>query len=263
MTEAFDTGRPHPARVYDYLLGGKDNFAADRAAAQQGVAANPNAVTAPRQNRAFLQRTVRWLASRRDVKQFLDIGTGLPTRPNVHEVAQGIDPAARVVYADNDPIVLAHARALLTGRAEGRTDYVEADLRDPKSILAAPELRATLDFDQPVGLLLYAVLHFIEDDQDPYGIVKELMDALPAGSYLVVSHITADHDPESWGRFAEIMRGQGIPTRLRSRDEVGRFFDGLELVEPGVVPILQWRPDQEVPFTDTQVALYGGVARKP
>jgi hypothetical protein len=215
------------------------------------------------QNRAFLRRVVRFLAAEAGVRQFLDIGTGLPTRPSVHEVAQGIDPAARIVYADNDPIVLAHARALLEGAREGRTGYLEADLREPARILAAPELRETLDLGRPVALLLFAILHFIEDADDPYAIVGELMGALPSGSYLVISHITADHDPESWGRFGEIMRRQGIATRLRSSAEVGRFFDGLELVEPGVVPILRWRADEDVPFTDAQVSLYGGVARKP
>ncbi|WP_236045502.1 SAM-dependent methyltransferase [Paractinoplanes ovalisporus] len=262
MTEAFDNGRPHPARVYDYLLGGKDNFAADRAAAEQGIKVNPNAVTAPRQNRAFLRRSVNYLAQR-GVRQFLDIGTGLPTKPTVHEVAQRVEPAARVVYADNDPLVLAHARALLTGSPEGRTCYVDADLREPRRILESAELRETLDLEQPVGLLLFAVLHFIEDDHDPYGIVKELMSALPSGSFLVVSHLTADYDPEAWGRFTEVMRNQGMVSRLRSQAEVGRFFDGLEMVEPGVVPILSWRPDEDVPFTDAQVSLYGGIGKKP
>ncbi|GAA2915446.1 hypothetical protein Acy02nite_69980 [Actinoplanes cyaneus] len=262
MTEPLDTGRPHPARVYDVLLGGKDNFAADRAAAAQGLEVNPNAATAPRQNRAFLQRTVRFLAGR-GIRQFLDIGTGLPTSPNVHEVAQGADPSSRIVYVDNDQLVLAHARALLTSAPQGRTEYVDGDLRRVDEILAAPALRETLDLDQPVGVLLFAVLHFIEDSDDPYAIVRRIMAAVPSGSYLVLSHITADHDPESWARFAQLMRAQGIPTRVRSHAEVTAFFDGLDLVEPGVVPILRWHPEQDVPFTDAQVALYGGVARKP
>ncbi|MDI6102442.1 SAM-dependent methyltransferase [Actinoplanes sp. NEAU-A12] len=262
MPEPLDTGRPHPARVYDYLLGGKDNFAADRAAAAEGLKANPNAATAPRQNRAFLRRTVRLLAES-GIRQFLDIGTGLPTSPNVHEIAQAVAPSARVVYVDNDPLVLAHARALLTSAPEGRTAYVEANLRDAGTILDAPELLEVLDLRQPVAVLLFAVLHFLEDDADPYAVVGKLMSALPSGSHLVISHITADHDPESWARFAEIMRRQGIGTRLRSQAEVSRFFTGLELLEPGVVPILRWRPEQEPEFTDAQVALYGGVARKP
>ncbi|GAA0486441.1 hypothetical protein Ade02nite_10220 [Paractinoplanes deccanensis] len=258
-----DTGRPHPARVYDYLLGGKDNFAADRAAAAKGLEANPNAATAPRENRAFLRRTVRFLAAEAGIDQFLDIGTGLPTSPNVHEVAQAADPSARIVYVDNDPIVLTHARALLTSEPPGRTAYVGARLQEAEHILDATEVRDTLDLDRPVALLLFAILHFIEDHEDPYGIVTRLMDRLPSGSYLVVSHITGDYDPGSWARFAAVMRDQGIPTRIRSRDEVTRFFDGLDLVDPGVVPILSWRPESEPEFTDAQVALYGGVGRKP
>ncbi|MEU8820740.1 SAM-dependent methyltransferase [Actinoplanes sp. NPDC048796] len=263
MTDAFDTGRPHPARVYDFLLGGKDNFAADRAAAEEGLKANPNAATAPRQNRAFLQRTVRFLAAEAGVRQFLDIGTGLPTAPNVHEVAQEADPSARIVYVDNDPIVLSHARALLTSNPSGRTAYVGARLQEAATILDAPEVRDTLDLDEPVALLLFAILHFIEDDENPYDIVESLMSRLPSGSYLVLSHITGDHDPESWARFTAIMREQGIPTRLRSQPEVSRFFAGLDLIDPGVVPILRWRPTTATDLTDAQVALYGGVARKP
>ncbi|AGZ42826.1 SAM-dependent methyltransferase [Actinoplanes friuliensis] len=263
MAEPLDTGRPHPARVYDVLLGGKDNFAADRAAAAEGLKVNPNAATAPLQNRAFLQRAVRFLAGEAGVRQFLDIGTGLPTSPNVHEVAQAIDPTARIVYADNDPIVLTHARALLTSSPEGRTAYVDASLQDVDGILKAPELRETLDLDEPVAVLLLAILHFLDDDADPWSIVDRLMAGLPSGSWLVLSHITDDHDPESWARFAAIMRRQGITTRLRGHDDVARFFTGLELVEPGVVPILRWRPDHEETLTDAQVALYGGVASKP
>ncbi|WP_433203150.1 SAM-dependent methyltransferase [Dactylosporangium sp. CS-047395] len=257
MAAPFDTGRPHPARVYDYLLGGKDNFAADRSAAQAGLKVNPNAATAPLQNRAFLARTVKFLAEA-GVRQFLDIGTGLPTSPNVHEIAQGIAPESRIVYVDNDPIVLTHARALLTSAPEGRTAYVDATLQEIKG-----EFWEHLDRDRPVALLLFAILHFVDDDDEPYELVRRLMAALPSGSYLVLSHITADFEPEEWGRFAAIMRAQGITTRLRDKAEVTRFFDGLELVDPGVVPILQWRPDATAPLTDAQAALYGGVARKP
>jgi len=249
--------------VYDVLLGGKDNFAADRAAAAEGLKINPNATTAAVQNRAFLHRTVRFLAAEAGIRQFLDIGTGLPTAPNVHQVAQAVDPSARVVYGDNDPIVLAHARALLTSAPEGRTAYLDTNLQEVDRILAAPELHETLDLGEPVAVLLFAILHFIEDHDDPYGIVDRLMAALPSGSYLVLSHITADHDPESWERFVGVMRGRGIATRLRSHAEVARFFTDLELIEPGVVPILQWRPERDEPFTDAQVALYGGVGRKP
>jgi hypothetical protein len=170
---------------------------------------------------------------------------------------------ARIVYVDNDPIVLTHARALLTSTPEGRTAYVDANLQDVDRILAAPELRDNLDLEKPVAVLLFAILHFLDDDADPYGIVDRLMAALPSGSYLVISHITADYDPESWSRFADIMRRQGITTRLRTHAEVTQFFTGLELVEPGVVPILRWRPDHDDAFTDAQAALYGGAGRKP
>ncbi|MCU7729256.1 SAM-dependent methyltransferase [Actinoplanes sp. KI2] len=253
--------RAHPARVYDYLLGGKDNFAVDRAAAEEGLKANPNAATAPLQNRAFMRRAVRWLAADAGIRQFLDIGTGLPTSPNVHEVAQGVDPAARIVYVDNDPLVLTHARALLTSAPAGHTAYVDSDLSDVDRVLAGA--RDNLDLSRPVALLLFAILHFFEDDADPYGLVAKLLAALPSGSYLVVSHVTADHEPQKWARFVEVMRRQGMPSHLRSRAEVTRFFDGLDLVDPGVVPILQWRPTEPAELTDAQVALYGGVGRKP
>ncbi|GAA3301998.1 SAM-dependent methyltransferase [Dactylosporangium vinaceum] len=263
MAEPLDVERAHPARVYDFLLGGTDNFPADRAAAAEGLKVNPNAATAPRQNRAFMRRAVRWLAAEAGVRQYLDIGTGLPTSPNVHEVAQGVDPSARIVYVDNDPLVLTQARALLTSRPEGRTTYVDAGLHEADKILRSPTVRATLDFDRPIALLLFAILHFVDDDGDPYGVVRRLVDGLPTGSYVVLTHVTADYDPEAWARFVEVMRRQGMPSRLRSRAEFTRFFDGLDLVDPGVVPILHWRPDEPVDLTDAQVALYGGVARKP
>jgi len=246
--------------VYDYLLGGKDNFAVDRAAAEEGLKANPNAATAPLQNRAFMRRAVRWLAADAGIRQFLDIGTGLPTSPNVHEVAQSVDPAARIVYVDNDPLVLTHARALLTSTKAGHTAYVDANLSDVDRVLAGA--RENLDLTKPVALLLFAILHFFEDDADPYGLVEKLLAALPSGSYLVVSHVTADHEPEKWARFVEVMRKQGMPSHLRSRAEVARFFDGLDVVDPGVVPILHWRPAEQTDLTDVQVALYGGVGRK-
>ena len=260
MAEPLDTGRPHPARVYDFLLGGKDNFAVDRAAAAEGLKVNPNAATAPLQNRAFMGRVVRHLAGEAGVTQFLDIGTGLPTSPNVHETAQAVNPAARVVYVDNDPIVLTHARALLTSTPQGRTSYVDGAVQDAERILRTAEVRDTLDPARPVAVLLMAILHFIDDEG--YEIVRRIVDALPSGSYLAISHVTADHDPESWAKFSAVMRRQGISTYLRDRAAVTRFFDGLEVVEPGVVPILQWRPDEQPALTDAQVALYGGVARK-
>jgi S-adenosyl methyltransferase len=261
------TDRPHPARVYDYLLGGKDNFPADQAAAQQGLEANPNGRVPPRENRAFLRRAVHYLAAEAGIRQFLDIGTGLPTSPNVHEVAQAVDPRSRIVYVDNDPIVLVHARALLTGSPEGRTDYLDADLRDVPGILGSTELRETLDLSKPVGLLLIAIMHFVPDDDDPYGIAKRLMAALPSGSYLALSHLTGDFDPQAWEGVAAIYRRSGVTMRVRSRPEVDRFFDGLDLVEPGVQSLPRWRPDPATQAadqpSDAEVSVYGGIARKP
>jgi SAM-dependent methyltransferase len=260
------TDRPHPARVYDYLLGGKDNFAADRAAAEQGIKANPASRVPPRENRAFLRRAVRFLAAERGIDQFLDIGTGIPSAPNVHHVAQEVNPAARVVYVDNDPIVLAHARALLTSSPEGRTEYLDADLRDVDSILAAPQLRETLDLDRPVGLLLIAILHFIGDEDDPDGIVARLLAALPSGSHLVLSHLTGDFAPEAWENVAAIYRRNGVTMQVRPRARIERFFTGLELAQPGLQVLTRWRPEGPYPDgqpTDAQVSVYGAVARKP
>jgi S-adenosyl methyltransferase len=259
------TDRPHPARVYDYLLGGKDNFPADRAAAAQGMKANPNSRIPPRENRAFLRRAVRYLAADAGIGQFLDIGTGIPTSPNVHEVAQAANPAARIVYVDNDPIVLVHARARLASSPEGRTDYIDADLRDVDKILSSDGLLATLDLSQPVALLLIAIMHFVPDDDDPYGVASRLLDVLPSGSYLALSHLTGDFDPEAWEGVAAVYRKSGVIMRVRSRPEIERFFDGLDLVDPGLVSLPRWRPDPgEEPdqVTDAQVSVYGGVARK-
>ena len=260
------TDRPHPARVYDYLLGGKDNFAADRAAAEQGIKANPASRTPPRENRAFLRRAVRFLAAERGIDQFLDIGTGIPSAPNVHHVAQEVNPAARVVYVDNDPIVLAHARALLTSSPEGRTEYVDADLRDVDSILSSPQVRDVLDLGRPVGLLLIAILHFIGDEDDPEGIVARLLDALPPGSHLVLTHLTGDFAPEAWEHVAAIYRRTGVTMQVRPKARIEGFFTGLELADPGVTLVNHWRADGPNPDgepTDAQVSVYGGVARKP
>jgi hypothetical protein len=261
-----DTGRPHPARVYDYLLGGKDNFAADRAAAEQGMRVNPNSRIPPRENRAFMRRAVRYLAGDVGIRQFLDIGTGIPTAPNVHQVAQGVAPAARVVYVDNDPMVLAHARALLTSTPQGRTEYIDADVRKVESILRSPTLLETIDLGKPVGLLLIAVMHFVADDEDPYGIVERLLDPLPAGSYLALTHLTGDFDPAAWEGVAAVFRRSGVTMRVRSRAEIERFFTGLVLIEPGLQVLPRWRPDTDTgtdPPTDAQVSVYGAVARKP
>jgi hypothetical protein len=252
--------------VYDYLLGGKDNFAADRAAAQKGLEANPDSRIPPRENRLFLRRAVRFLAEQ-GIDQFLDIGTGIPSAPNVHHVAQGINPASRIVYVDNDPIVLAHARALLTSHPEGRTDYVDADLRDVDSILGSAVLHGALDLNRPVGLLLIAILHFIGDEHEPAEIVERLLAALPAGSYLALSHLTGDFRPEAWEQVAAVYRKQGVTMQVRSRPQIERFFTGLEMVDPGLRILPAWRPDlgepTDPPPDDGQVSVYGGLARKP
>jgi S-adenosyl methyltransferase len=259
--------RPHPARMYDYYLGGKDNYPADREAAEQALDAFPGRDTAPRQNRAFLVRAVRYLAQEAGVRQFVDIGTGIPTSPNLHEAAQGVAPESRVVYVDNDPIVLVHARALLTSSREGRTSYIDADLRDPETILTAPQLHRTLDLSRPVALTLIAIMHFIVDEDDPYGIVRRLMNALPSGSYLALSQATGDFTSDRLGKVREAYQRARIPIRIRSRAEIERFFDGLELIEPGVQLVNHWRPGPDeahlAQLPDHEVSVYGAVARKP
>jgi hypothetical protein len=259
-----DTSRPHSARMYDYFLGGKNHFEADREMAREVLASTPMARTSARENRAFLGRVVRFLAAEAGVRQFLDIGTGLPTANNVHEVAQAVAPESRVVYADNDPMVLAHARALLTSSPEGRTAYIQADLRDPGSILASPVLRDVLDLGQPVALMLIAVLHFIPDEDDPGKVIAALLDALPPGSYLAASHTTAEHDRERWASLEESYRSGGIRGQLRDSGEFARLaFTGLRLVPPGVTLVSEWRPEGNGPLpTPAEVSIYGGVARK-
>ena len=262
------TDRPHPARVYDYLLGGKDNYAADREAAEAGLRANPNSRVPPRENRAFLRRAVSYLAGEAGVTQFLDIGTGIPTSPNVHEIAQAIEPRARIVYVDNDPIVLAQARALLVGGAAGRTAYIGADLRDIDAILGSAELRETLDLSQPVALLLIAVVHFIPDEDNPWELTTRLLAALPSGSFLALSHLTGDFDPAAWAGVVAVLRRSGVTMQVRPKPAVDRFFAGLDLIDPGVVSLPRWRSDPgdvEVggPPSDAAVSVYGGVGRKP
>jgi hypothetical protein len=259
-----NTSVPHSARIYDFILGGKDNFEADRRAAAKAMEANPHLATAMRENRALMRRVVAYLAREAGVRQFLDIGTGLPTSPNVHEIAQASAPDARVVYVDNDPIVLAHARALLTSNAEGATAYIHADLRDPDKILADRRVRETLDLSQPIALTLFGVLHFIPDEDDPYGIVARLTGALPAGSYLAVQHPTRDFYHEDVGTDRSY-RSAGIAFQYRSKDEFVRFLDGLELVPPGIQLMTQWRADDEPQPrpTASEVGAYGAVARKP
>ena len=239
-----DTSVAHSARVYNYLLGGKDNFAADRDAGDQMIAALPNVVSGSRMNRAFLARAVRYLVTECGIRQFLDIGTGIPSASNTHEVAQAIAPQARVVYVDNDPVVLAHARALLTGTPEGSVAYVHADLREPGTILTAAS--DTLDFSQPIALMMLMVLHMIPDADNPHSIVGRLRNALPEGSYLALSHppsdILAEGVAQVQQRFNERL-GKGQTMTARSRDDIARFFDGMELVPPGLVQVHHWRPD--------------------
>jgi hypothetical protein len=260
-----DTSRPHSARMYDYYLGGKDHFAADREAAAKVLAAFPSVRTASRENRAFLGRAVRYLAGQAGIRQFLDIGAGLPSAGNVHEVAQSVAPSSRVVYADNDPLVLTHARALLASGPEGRTAYIHADLRQPDKILIHPATRDVLDFTQPVALMLLAILHLIPDEDKPAEIVATLLDALPPGSYLVASHGTPEHDPSAAAGAARAFREAGIPFHLRDTGDFARLaFSGLELVPPGVVLVSEWRPEGTGPRpTPAEVGWYGGVARKP
>lgn len=236
--------RPHSARMYDYYLGGHDNYQADRQAAGRVIAAWPSALIAARTNRGFMRRSTL-VAARRGIRQFLDIGTGIPTSPNLHEVAQSVHPDARVVYTDNDPVVLAHARALLTSTPAGRTAYVDTDANDPQGILEAPGFTETIDLNEPVALSLNAVLHFMPDDCNPQEGVRTLMDAFAPGSSLCISQVTADMDPETMARVVEIYRQGGIRGQARTRAEVERFFDGLELLEPGIVMPHEWRPAEE------------------
>ncbi len=257
----FDTSVARDARLYDYGLGGKDNFAADRAAAHQVLAAFPEVASGLRANRAFIGRTVRYLAVEAGVRQFLDIGMGLPAVNNTHEVAQAVAPESRIVYVDNDPVVMAHARALMTSGPAGAVGYIEADLREPGTIIEGAA--QTLDFSQPVAVLLMAVLHLIGGDDDPYRIVAELLDAVPPGSYLAISHPATDIEAESMAKMADILnRLLAAEVTFRDQAAVARFFDGLELVEPGVARVQQWRPDAAAEAT-SPAALWGGVARKP
>ncbi|MGH3250472.1 MAG: SAM-dependent methyltransferase [Trebonia sp.] len=270
MTEGvqgIDTSKAHPARMYDYLLGGKDHFEADRDAIANLLKAVPNARTGARENRAFLGRAVRHLVTEAGIRQFLDIGSGLPTANNVHEVAQSVAPESRIVYVDNDPIVMAHARALLTSDPAGRTSYFQADLHDPAAILRHPAVRETLDFGRPIALMLVAVLHFFPDDQDPAAIVSTLVDALPPGSYLVASQTTADfNDPGTAADGVRSVQRAGVPFQTRTAEE---FADltcaGLELLPPGLVPVSEWRPETEAGLRPlpSEVAYYGVVAKKP
>ncbi|MFF9360283.1 SAM-dependent methyltransferase [Streptomyces griseoluteus] len=258
-----DTSRPHSARMYDYYLGGKDHFEIDKHAAEAVASAYPGIFVCARENRAFMHRATRVLAREHGIRQWLDIGTGIPTEPNLHQVAQSVVADARVVYADNDPLVLKYAERLMRSTAEGRTAYIEADVNDPRSLLDAPELTDVLDMKRPVALSLNALMHFVPDDRDPYGIVSRLLDVLPSGSALALSHCTPDFDAPTWQKVTDIYNGAGTPVQFRSRADVARFFDGLELLEPGVEVGHRWRPDAEPTATDAEVSLWTAVGIKP
>jgi SAM-dependent methyltransferase len=258
-----DTSVPQSARVYDYLLGGKDNFPADRALGDKIIELVPTIRTQVRAQRAFLRRTVHYLTAEAGIRQFLDIGTGIPTAGNVHDVAQAIAPESRVVYVDNDPVVLAHSRALLQRSPEGQLAFILADLRDPEAILADPILARTLDLTRPVGLVLIGITHHLRDNDDPRRIVATLVDALAPGSYLVLSQVTLDFDPETMRTVAAVVEQDAVPYVVRSYADTEPFFAGLELVEPGLVPIAAWRPDPGPRQDPRSVSAYGGVARKP
>jgi hypothetical protein len=261
LASKIDASVPHSARRYNYWLGGKDNFAADRASGDAVANLFPSIRTAALENRKFLRRAVTFLAAEQGIRQFLDIGTGLPTADNTHEVAQRVAPQSKVVYVDNDPLVMVHARALLTSAPDGGvTDYIEADLRGPEKILN--EAERTLDFSQPVALMLVAVLHFVADQENPYGLVRQLVEALPSGSYLVVSHVTGEYfTKEMLDAFAK----SPAPAYYRDRGQVEEFFAGLDLVPPGVVSTVDWRSQDEPEPRPTaaEATAYCGVGRKP
>jgi hypothetical protein len=259
---AIDTTVSHVARIWNYWLGGKDNYPVDREVGEQILQMLPDVARLAQASRHFLARAVRHLVGEAGVRQFLDIGTGLPTVDNTHEVAQRVAPDSRVVYVDNDPLVLAHARALLTSTPEGATDYVDADLRDPATIVR--EAARTLDLTKPVAVMLMGILEFVTDDQEAYAIVRRLLDALPSGSYLVVYDGTNVIHGEASDRIVDLWNASGsAPLVLRTPGGIARFFDGLELVEPGVVSCTLWRPEPSPFGSPEEVDAFCGVGRKP
>jgi O-methyltransferase involved in polyketide biosynthesis len=258
----FNARVAHPARVYDYWLGGKDNFEADRVAGEETIAAYPAIRASARANRAFLARSVRYLAAEAGIRQFLDIGTGLPTASNTHEVAQSIAPESRIVYVDNDPLVLSHARALLTSSPEGVTAYLDADLRNTDQILE--HAAETLDLTKPVAIMLLAILHYLPDLNEAQRVVARLVSAVPSGSYLTISHAASDISPDEMAEMIRRMNkhlAEGNHVG-RTHDVVAQFFDGLDLLEPGVVKVTEWRPESAMQ-AEGPTSLWGGVARKP
>ncbi|WP_242889890.1 SAM-dependent methyltransferase [Actinomadura litoris] len=257
------TDIPHSARIYDYLLGGKDNYPADRAAAANIVKDWTVLPIGMRANRRFMARMAHHLAADHGIRQFLDIGTGLPTTPNLHEVVQSVAPESRIVYVDNDPIVLVHARALLTSSREGKTGYLDADFRDPDAILGSTQLREYLDLSRPVALSLIAILHFIVDDAEVRRIIDHLMAPLAPGSILALSTTTFDNNPEVVKAGVAAYNAHGIPTVARTKEAVETFFNGLEILDPGVVPVHRWHPDEESSaLADDQITIHGGIAIK-
>ncbi|GIH21763.1 hypothetical protein Aph01nite_00730 [Acrocarpospora phusangensis] len=258
---------PHPARIYDYLLGGKDHFVSDREAAEQLLKVSPGTREGVRAHRAFLRRAVRHLTAEAGITQFLDIGTGIPTQGNTHEIAQNVNPYARVAYVDNDPIVLVHGRALLTGTETGMTTVIEADLREPDVILSHPGVRQVIDFSKPVGLILAGVLHFLTDDENPHRLVDYCKAAVPSGSHLLLSHITLDFAPKVQRQDLSKPYEKGTaPMVPRTHADVTRFFTGWELIEPGLVEVVDWHPDEDEyqePIPGGHAWAYGGVAVKP
>jgi hypothetical protein len=257
-----DAGLAHPARIYNYWLGGKDNFEADREAGDRAVDANPGILRGVRANRRFLRRAVLYLAGEAGLRQFLDIGTGLPAMDNTHEVAQAVAPDARVVYVDNDPIVLAHARALLTSTPEGHTAYIDADARDTAAVLDGAYRH--LDFSQPVAIMALMVLQHIPDSDDPQRIVARLVEAMPPGSYLAMSDTASDIRPEMVAESQRRLNARmaGRQTR-RTRAQIQQYFTGLEMVPPGLVTLNRWRPEPDDPDPGEDIAAYCGIGRKP
>jgi len=267
--QVIDISHPHTARMYDNYLGGKDHFEVDRKAAQAVATVFPGIYVCARELRRFMHRATRVLARDYGIRQWLDLGAGIPTEPNLHQVAQSVAPEARVAYADNDPLVLKYAERLMISTPEGRTTYVHADLREPEALLASPVLNATLDLSKPVAVSLNSVLHFVPDEQDAYGIVARYMAALPSGSALALSHATPEFAPGTWARIVEIYAEGGTPGQVRTREEGERFFEGLDLLEPGIVMAHEWRPEpgerpeDEPEPTDVEVSSWGAVAIKP
>ncbi len=255
-----DTSRPHPARMYNYYLGGKDNYLVDQEAAEEVLRLAPAVRLIARENRAFLQRAVRFLVAEAGIRQIIDIGTGIPAAGNVHEIAQAITPNVRVAYVDNDPIVHVHANALLTG--SGATAIVLADVREPEIILTDPQVRALIDFTEPVALLLVAIMHFVSDAEDPAGIIEVFREALAPGSYLALSHATGDFHPQAAARAAAVYDRATAPLALRSRAQIAALFSGFEMVDPGVVQLPRWRPGRRPPRDLSKIMGYCGLGRK-